>query len=398
MLHQADLLNADYRRRVGATIQAAVSGGATTLTSICRQCQGAFPPIVRELLVDTLHGRSLPHRSWRDEEPGMFDSAIPAMPEPHPIDYEWRYTATTADALAEYFVKQRSRVACLGTPSVFWRLCHLNADAFLLDRNRGLLGSLEPENRKRLILTDLLEDGSNWKKPDSSPGQFDAVLLDPPWYLDHTVAWIARALNFLKPGGEIVLTLFPELVRPAATRERADLMRVLETLGMVQPLPFDAFYTTPVFEHETLGAFGLSDLGQWRSAGLVRVTVSDPKTMIATELPVESRWERVQLGSQIIAVRESSAGGEDLTAPLQLVAPGSDGSFLLKSVSARDPDRQNISVWTSRNRAAVAVQGIGQILPFLQGLAAGIRPIDLISSAPASSREALRILLSLVGW
>jgi len=274
----------------------------------------------------------------------------------------------------------------------------MNADAFLMDRNRGLVGSLEPANRTRLVFTDFLDEVGNWENPNSIPTQFDVVLLDPPWYLDHTMTWIARALRFLKPGGEIVLTIFPELVRPSASTEREELMGTLEKLGVVRPLPFDALYTTPLFEHETLGAFGLSDLGQWRSANLVSVTISDPEIALEHRPPFEAKWQRVQLGSQVVAVRESSARGEAATTPLKLTTPGVDGSFLLKSVSARDPIRQNITVWTSRNRAAIAVQGSAQIFPFLQALAAGHPANGLLASALASSRDELRVLLSLVGW
>src|SRR5918912_2663 len=115
--HHLDLADARYRAKLLAAVVRARESGANTLTAICRQCHGAFPTLVWEVLQSTDGGPDVPHRAWRDEEPGLYDAALPSMPEPHPLDYEWRYTAATADALADYLGKPGTRVACFGTPT-----------------------------------------------------------------------------------------------------------------------------------------------------------------------------------------------------------------------------------------------------------------------------------------
>lgn len=398
MQHELDLKTAIYRGRVLQAITDAISNGASTLTSICRHCHGAFPPIVRDLIAHTMVGHaSIPHRAWLDEDPGMYDSALPAMPEPHPVDYEWRYTAGTADSLAEYLMQSGKRICCFGTPTVFWRLRHHGADATLFDRNDGLVQYLRPEDRAQIHLQDLLRSDSGMQFKSGGNTKYDVVLLDPPWYVDHMVIWIAKALQFLRPGGHLVLTLFPGLIRPTAVDERAQIMSVLESLGRVTFLPFSALYTTPLFEHETLGAFGLGDLGQWRSADLVSVAVQNPMFPLPHGETHEERWVKVQLGTQVVAVRQGIVTADDRRG-LRFEAPESDGSFLLKSVSARDPVRKSVGVWTSRNRALVATQGGSEVLPFLERLAAGDAPSRALNAASPQSQHSLRLLLALIGW
>jgi len=279
---------------------------------------------------------------------------------------------------------------------VFWRLRHRQADAVLIDRNVELVKSLGLGDRDQLLITDLLRVDKEDLRGELKRG-FDVVLLDPPWYVDHTLSWISCALAILRPGGKLILTLFPELVRPTALEEREHLKKVLESFGAIQSLPFDAFYSTPTFEHETLGAFGLADLGQWRSGSLISLTVSKPGKPLSVPFPPEAKWKRVRLGSQVVAVR-SSNDETRAALPLRFSPPESDGSFLLKSVSARDPVRRGITVWTSRNRALIASQGEGHVLPFLQKLEKGQKPVEALAGSDPLSRDELRLLSGLVGW
>jgi hypothetical protein len=349
-----DLLDKNYRDALRVTVSDAIAHGALSVTELCRNSRGAFPTYVvttaREIVGDGFD--EWPRRRWPDEALGTEDAAVPSMPEPHPIDYEWRYTAESADSLAALSNELGGRVACFGTPSVFVRLMQGGVDAVLFDRNPGLRRHFPAYLHNRMQTLDLshLPPGSDMR-PGSMQDSFDTILLDPPWYVDHTVAWVAHALQLLRPGGRIVLTLFPELVRPAAHRERQQLLHLLGALGIVKKLTATARYTTPIFESETLSTFGLADLGQWRSADLIQVTVRDPRSHTIAPPPTEdSSWQRFQLGRQVIALRhQDSTRG----LPLSVRSCEENGSFLLRSVSARDPIRKRVNFWTSRNRAEI---------------------------------------------
>lgn len=386
--------DAEYRQSVRRAIHAARAAGAATLTAICREARGAYPTIVNDLLLEQT-GHLTRIRDWTDEQAGLFESLLPEMPEPHPIDYEWRYTSSTADALAAYLSSGAGRIACLGTPTVFVRLRALGKNAVLFDRNPGILGSIPEEARRAVHLVDMLDPQIDNIDASVKAG-FDAVLLDPPWYPEHVMVWFAQALRIVRPGGRIILTLFPDLVRPSAAVERERLQVSLREYGRVAGLEFRAFYTTPLFEHETLTAFGLGALGHWRSGDLVCVTVAQPDRSVIVAQPIEPSWDRVRLGMQVVAVRTETTMQPETPLRFEPIMP--DGSFLLKSVSARDPNRSRISVWTSRNRALRVASGGSQILPFLTQLAAGSRADHAMAGADSASRAALQILQSLVGW
>ena len=365
------------------------------MTDLCRNSGGAFPTdvvaVARELLGSDLD--HWPHRRWPDDALGTEDAAVPSMPEPHPIDFEWRYTAATADALAKVLASRKERIGCFGTPSVFVRLVHQSVDAVLVDRNPGLVRHFAPALHSRMLTADLSQEQV---RPPMQREDFDTILLDPPWYVSHTLAWVGRALSSLRSGGRIIVTLFPELLRPDARREREDLLTTLQSLGEVRRLDLLPRYTTPVFESETLSAFGLADLGQWRTGELFEVTVRDPATQQLDVPTIENpTWDRVQLGRQVVAIRNDPAT-RDLPISVQPVGP--TGSFLLRSVSARDPVRQNVTVWTSRNRGA-SVTGTGRAHQFLARVAGGESPKEVLGTSPfTESRGELISLLALVGW
>jgi hypothetical protein len=315
-----------YVERVRQKIATSLDNGASNITTLCRACEGAFPTLVVELARPMIRARDIdrwPHRQWPEDALGTEDAAVPSMPEPHPIDYEWRYTARTADDLASSLAQGGGRIGCFGAPSVFARLMHRGADVILVDRNPGLPKHFESAWHSRMWPADLSQHLDRPK--DES--LFDVVLLDPPWYANHTAAWVNRALDWLRPGGRIALTMFPHLVRPTAWNERATLFESLSTIGSVRPMPYRASYTTPFFENETLSAFGLGDLEQWRMGDLIEIVVAKQERRLQSSPTDELSWDRVQLGRQVVAVRHT----EDHNEPVRVEPPNEDGSFLLRS-------------------------------------------------------------------
>lgn len=327
-----------FREYVAALVERERRLAGRSLQEICQALQGAFPAMALEALAcvpgDWPEGRQV-SRTTLDLQ----------MPEPHPIDHDWRFEAPSAEALADQ-VAAEGRVLCLGTPSVFAAIAARGGRAHLVDRNPFVVRHLPHSERCSFEISDVAT-----MEPAGEP--FRAAVLDPPWYLHCYDLFISRAVARLARPGILLVTLFRELTRPGALRERSDLLARLEKLGRTSILDREVIYATPRFEEEVLRRLGLPALPAWRAADVVRVEVDkDGRWDVSPPRHnVGPTWHRFLVGDQVVAVMNRPA--DDM--PICYKAPNVFGhGFALQSVSRRDPARADITVWTSRNHAAVA--------------------------------------------
>ena len=315
------------------------------------------------------------------------DSAPPGAPEPHPIDFEWRFTADDAEALAAEIASYPGRIACLGTPGVFWRLAQRGREIVLYDRNPRMKRCLEPSLRDSSGYVETID--LNTSCPMSSG--FDIILMDPPWYLDQYEVWVGHVRRMAKPGGRVLTSLFPPMLRPGAPQQRQFVEKLLTQLGAIDHRR-PVLYATPRFEQEVLEAAGLSELGHWRVGEILRLQVGAMPARRASPVRlIEPQWLRFQLGRRVVAVRSDPA--DYGTVRLSPVGPEAD--FRLHSVSSRVPHRSAINVWTSRNRVANAT-GIQRVIEFLYALESGADPGTLVVEARDNDRDGLMALLALI--
>jgi hypothetical protein len=311
----------------------------------CRSLRGAFPGTVAEAL-RALSTRTQDFNASTDELNATLE---PVWPEPHPADFDWRFEKSTAEKLS-YLVSARGRVLCLGTPTVYEAISRQGGKSLLIDQNPFLRRCLTPNNRSSFQIADL-------SRPLHIREQFDAVILDPPWYSKIYTNWLSQALALLKrSNGSLFVTLFRELTRPGAATERAQILSSLAAVGRVRILELDAVYETPRFEAEVLARLKLPQLPAWRVADLVQVEVRDAAAWQASKPSAQNSYgrtaERFLIGNQVVVVAHYTQTSEpiDYTAP----DPKRPRDFILASVSNRDPIRGKLTVWTSRNRGANA--------------------------------------------
>lgn len=381
-----------YLAAIRKRATAAVSAGASTFYDVCQRAAGAFPTDVLAALErsDSILSKLDPH----------YGSACPTRssafgpPEPHPLDSDWRFTPQSAAWIRQILITQKCRsVLCLGTGSVFDNLTQTGVTATLVEQNAALAQfySADANSRHQIVITTVQEYDSE--------REFDAVVLDPPWYLSDIAYWLAKALASLGSGGIVVLPVFRELTRPRARWERVTLLRRLKAVGnptIVGPIS----YATPTFELETLAANGTPLLDGWRIADLVTLRVPSTPAHHASPWLLPSRashysqhpWERYHLGRQVIAYRQLL--GDDLIT-VEGVYP--DGSSTLRTVSSRDPVRGEVNFWTSRN-CALRVTGGPRVSRFLRLLTSASdqhRAVNL-TSTNAAEMAALQRLTSLL--
>ena len=374
-----------YEHKLRSKVHEILDAGCASLTELCHRADGAFPADILQLAGPLVEDLPI---TAPDCRAGLIpDSAPPGAPEPHPIDFEWRFTADDADALATEIASYPGRIACLGTPGVFWRLARSGRDVVLYDRNPRIRRYIEaalPRGAGHVETVDL-----NAACPVSTG--YDIVLMDPPWYLHQYEVWLAHCSRIVVPGGLLVTSLFPPMLRPGAAHQRQCVKKRLSELGVIERRR-PVLYATPLFEQEVLDTAGLGELGHWRVAEILWIRVSS--TLTRQESPVQQiqpQWARFQVGRRVIAVRTEPA--DRGTVRLQPV--GQEADFRLRSVSSRAPERSEINVWTSRNHAARAT-GIRRVIEFLQSLEMGTDPDALVNKAAEDDQAGLRTLLALI--
>jgi len=344
---QGEILT-NYDAEVKRTVARIFATGDRTFERVARLAKGAFPTDV----VRAASSLRAPFPRQRVEAP-QIPSYRADWPEPHLANYEWRFDEETAIRLADWLPKD-GRVACLGSPTLFHHLLCRRADAALFERNPYLVGSL----RTSWPAASFQQIDLRFPVPQQLRGCFDTVFADPPWYLEHTLAWLSRATELASPQGAwVFLCLFPRLARPTARRDFAKLISVMRQFGSPEVIPFRVCYETPRFEAESLSALGIPVIWNWRVGHVVALHIRGGS--LRARPPREAKWKWFRFGPELIALRADISPG-----PLEVSPLKTDGMLL--STSARDPLRSRIDLWTSRNRIFCA-NGGKQLESLLRG-------------------------------
>ena len=306
--------------------------------------------------------------SWRESAltpsgPAVYySSAEPKWPmlrpDPHPLDFDWRFDATTAESLSQRI--PHGRTLLMGCPSVAEALADSGREASLIDRQP--LPDLSP--RVNHVRVDLRFDLAR-----NNGRRFDTVVLDSPWYTDYLEPWLEQARRHAAPGGVIMFSLWPPETRLSASEEATQILELAASFGPTHIDRNALRYVTPKFELETASASGQILDDHWRRGDLVTVRVHDLADTILKR-PVHANrpkaiWRRYIFDKLQIAVRMSK-GSHDQEPALISITKGN----VLPDVSRRLEIRHKIDLWTSCN-IAFAAEGSRHFVEALDRLAAG---------------------------
>jgi hypothetical protein len=302
--------------------------------------------------------------------------AVRGLPDPHPLDFDWRFTRETVARLIAITANAK-RILVVGAPSVAAELSRIGRAFVGIDRQPPYV----PMPVGAYHTLDLRYDAVG----ALNLGSFDAAILDPPWYPDDAQTWIAQISPLVEETGYILLSVWPPEVRDDANRERLDLIKQAEEFGQIKIDDNELRYLTPFFEQSALKAQGKDVRVDWRRGALATIIVGDGERTRAIALRPRPKvvWERFVLDDYQLALRRPPA--LPVAEPeLHRVAEG----WVLPDVSRRNPLRTGIDLWTSNNLAA-RVQGTRSFLHALIAICDGKAPecaharraLDLLSAA-----------------
>ncbi|VTR93370.1 Uncharacterized protein OS=Candidatus Nitrososphaera evergladensis SR1 GN=NTE_03354 PE=4 SV=1 [Gemmata massiliana] len=334
----------EFEHALDNWVLAAFARGVRSFPELVAALPGAYPTDIART-VYRLRGSVPP--DWHDSSPVSVSRAVsPAgWPVEHPLDFDWRFTAHAAALLLD---------RCgTGVPLVFLGAPSLSREA----ARRGRRSGVTLVDRNPVIVTAVRESCPGFvavctdlvRGEPVMVGDAALAVADPPWYPEHTAAFLWAAARLTRVGGQVLLSLPPEGTRPGISSERVDAVSSATSFGLrlVGIEPRALAYSMPPFEHNALVAAGLTTVpNDWRHGDLATFTVVQRTVERRPCAPGESDdWDEEAVGSVRIKCRKCSA--DEFRDP---TLSGLVTGDMLTSVSRRDPARAAVDVWTSGNR------------------------------------------------
>ena len=289
-----------------------------------------------------------------------YKTLVDGMPEPHPHDFDWRFSPIGLRNIAEKVFAHHDptdRVCVIAAPTVFVYLTltgyfeHIT----LYERSHvtinwirgafpGIAGVYQHDLQHPWPL-DLLPQREVL---------FDCVIADPPWYQDYYELFLSRAKEMVRNGAIIHLALFPLFAKRAALRERTAIFSYAQNNGidLIELSQGILRYETPLFEKTALKQVNYEqESSLWRIGDLATFFVSNKTGKDVAVNIEEGSWIEFVFDKSKIKLRHREPIPPYYEQPsiIQLLP----NSPFLPSVSRKYNDRDKIDLWTSRNQAFV---------------------------------------------
>lgn len=281
-----------------------------------------------------------------NQAPSILRHRLKLLP-PHPLDYEWRFSAAAVDVLVNACTActpPGATVALVGTPTIAAsseaQFGGRSVTYFGVD-TEALLALGAPTWLAALLNVNLL------RRP-SEVGTYGTVIMDPPWYEEyvHRFLWFAGQITSI--GGTLLLAMPPDGTRPGIAEENVRLLAWCRELGFEREavelarLPYDM----PPFERNALRALGIVNINPaWRKADLWRLKKTHGATAVWPGDVASATWAEHCFGPVRIRINQDAPSqGED---PRLRSLVTND---VLPTVSRRDLRRDGARVWTTGNR------------------------------------------------
>ena len=373
--------SAAYEITLDRSIVDAVRKGVHDLWHLISVLPGYYPTSVRDALGRLVANSVIPpeilDESSSTESVSESQLEVPGLPTPHPLDYDWRFTRRTASELLTRLLalpNPAERVLLLGVPSIYVLAENLRlADRIiLLDRNNPRTPSETSHPVGGTVYGCDLTHGV----PNLPPVQ--AVVADPPWYVDEAVGFLRSASQSCANGATILLSFAPDGMRPAIRDERRQIIARAEAFGLsfVGLDHLALSYATPFFERNALRASGFQQVAPaWRRGDLLTFRKTGSSFLKNGSVNADgSVWDEVSIDGVRFRVRRVE--GDGFTDPrLKKLVEGD----ILPTVSRRDDRRDQALVWTSGNRV-FRCDGAGVFTAILRAVRDSEHPIAAVQS------------------
>ena len=384
-----------YEMDLDRSIVDAVRDGVHDLWHLHSVLPGYYPTSIRDavgrLVANSVIPPAILDEASSTESVSETQLEVPGLPTPHPFDFDWRFTRGTSSELLTKLLaiaNPAERFLLLGVPSIY-----------VLAESRGLTdriipldqnNPLRPSDNKHALGGAVYSYDLIHEVPRLPP--VDAVLADPPWYVDEAVGFLRSASQSCVRGATVLLSFAPDGMRPEIRDERRQIIARAEALGLscvgIENLALS--YATPFFERNALRASGFQQVAPaWRRGDLLTFRKTGSSFLMNGSLnAVGSVWDEVSIDG--VRYRVRCLKGDGFADPrLKKLVEGD----ILPTVSRRDGRRNQALVWTSGNRV-FRCDGARVFTAILRAVQASEHPIaavqDLIPQ-PINDQQAMLV-------
>ncbi|ELS3716979.1 dNTP triphosphohydrolase [Vibrio fluvialis] len=238
-------------------------------------CEGAQPKDVAKFLAEI---KSEDYQSTKIslDYKNKFYFNLPAA---NPLFYQWWYTLSSQEKFAQKIIDETdaTNILCIGTPTIAATLKSYKRDVSLLDIDVDLISLFNATFKG--------ETGAHYDVHDDLDkkfeGQFDCIVIDPPWYEEYFNLFIKRAITASKDRGVIYCSIPQRLTRENIEKERNELISNLTSLGhdLLYIENSTVQYIVPDFESKVFSNSDLNLTNQpWRFSDLLTIRVNNKST------------------------------------------------------------------------------------------------------------------------
>jgi hypothetical protein len=336
-----------------AVMVATTAPRCRSLAELLHRVPGAYPGDVMAVVDQLADDRLLDPVTWQRlrSRSGTSDedhAASVQLPDPHPLDYDWRWAPRTVHMLLTRCIQATSpgdTIALLGTPTLLAAAAIRRERRWLLlEASQATTAALASRYPDRVVRCDL----ASGELPELHA---QAVVADPPWYPDDTRVFLWAAARLAAADAPVLLAQPGPATRPGVLAERAGILSFAQSTGLeaARIHPAALAYVSPPFERTALHAAGLLPLVPltWRRGDLIELRRTRAPTATRPQAHPDGRWREVTLNGARIRFRLDAAIHPGAADPRLVRLVTGD---ILPTVSRRDPVRDRVRVWTASNR------------------------------------------------
>lgn len=342
--------------------------------------------LLKEKKIKLKHGKYIPEKTIRtytdvrqdtsaelndrlDRTDTAVEQFIAKLPLPHPHDFDWRFSIQGVRNFAKYLFiyHDASHAICvISAPIayVYLRKTGLFPSISLVERSEYTVDMINKEfgDRGAIFSHDL-----QFPWPPNRPlGEFDCIIMDPPWYQDYYELFLLRASDILKQGGLIHTALFPPFAKSHGLQDRSSIFsfahnRGLHLISLKKGL---LEYDAPKFEDVAFEQEGYSVSHNWRRGDVATFFLALKYGREHIYRVEVDKWREFRIGQSKLKIRISEE--VQFYEPPQL-STVEDSTPYLANISRKYQKRDNIGLWTSTQQA-YQIKGADVIISMLESI------------------------------